>query len=333
MKYVECNELKPNMIIANTLYDNNENILLRANKKLTITTLNRIKKLNYDGIYIFEDDDVVSTPLVSEEVRLKSIKNLKNVNLDECLYLANSIVEEIRSNGNLLVETISLSSYDNYTYVHSVNVCILSILIGIGLGFTDEKLEKLSQAALLHDIGKTRIPLEILNKPGKLTDEEFEEIKKHSEYGYELLKNNENISSVVRVSVLQHHINEDEKSGYPLYLLGNHLHQFAKIIHIADVYDALTSKRVYKDAMNPADALEYLMANVGTMFNLDIVKTFMKYIALYPIGTKVLLSNNEVATIYKNNLECLARPIVKIQNGKIIDLYKNLNLTIVKSLT
>ena len=264
---------------------------------------------------------------------MKTIKNLKKINLDECLYLANSMVDEIRSNENLIMETISLSSYDNYTYVHSVNVCILSILIGIGLGFNNENLEKLSQAALLHDIGKTKIPLEILNKPGKLNDEEFKEIKKHSEYGYELLKNNENISSVVRVSVLQHHINEDEKSGYPLYLLGNHLHQFAKIIHVADVYDALTSKRVYKDAMNPADALEYLMANVGTMFNLEIVKTFMKYIALYPIGIKVLLSNNEVATIYKNNSKCLARPMVKIQNGEIIDLYKNLNLTIVKSLT
>lgn len=332
MRYVTCNNLKPNMIIANTLYDNNENILLRANKKLTPTTLNRIKNLNYEGIYIYEHNDVVSTPLVSEEVRMKTIKNLKKINLDECLYLANSIVDEIRSNENLIMETVSLSSYDNYTYVHSVNVCILSVLIGIGLGFNNEDLEKLSQAALLHDIGKTRIPLEILNKPGKLTDEEFEEIKKHSEYGYEILKNNENISSVVRVSVLQHHINEDEKSGYPLHLLGNHLHQFAKIIHVADVYDALTSKRVYKDAMNPADALEYLMANVGTMFNLEIVKTFMKYIALYPIGTKVLLSNNEVATIYKNNSKCLARPKIKLENGRIIDLYKNLNLTIIKSL-
>lgn len=332
MRYITCNNLKPNMIIANTLYDNNENILLRANRKLTPTTLNRIKNLNYEGIYIYDHNDVVSTPLVSEEVRIKTIKSLKSVNLDECLYLANSIVEEIRSNKNLIMETISLSSYDNYTYVHSVNVCILSVLIGIGLGFNNEMLEKLSQAALLHDIGKTKIPLEILNKPGKLTDEEFNEIKKHSEYGYEILKNNDSISSVVRVAVLQHHINEDEKSGYPLYLLGNHLHIFAKIIHVADVYDALTSKRVYKDAMNPADALEYLMANVGTMFNLEIVKTFMKYIALYPIGTKVLLSNNEVATIYKNNLECLSRPKIKLENGRIIDLCKNLNLTIIKSL-
>lgn len=173
MRYVTCNNLKPNMIIANTLYDNNEKVLLRANKKLTPTTLNRIKNLNYEGIYIYENNDVVLTPLVSEEVRMKTIKNLKKINLDECLYLANSMVDEIRSNENLIMETISLSSYDNYTYVHSVNVCILSILIGIGLGFNNENLEKLSQAALLHDIGKTKIPLEILNKPGKLNDEEF----------------------------------------------------------------------------------------------------------------------------------------------------------------
>lgn len=333
MKYIKINDLKPGMVLALTLYDNHENILLKANRELNTFFINKIKSYNFDGLYVYEDNTISIQPtIISEETRIKTLKELKHINVDNCLYLANEILEEIKSNPSMIVEMINLSSYDNYTYMHSINVDILSVIIGIGLGFKDEELKQLSQAALLHDIGKTCLPIDILNKPGKLTPEEFEEIRKHPMYGYNLLKDNHNISSVVRNAVLSHHENEDG-SGYPRNLKSDKIHTFAKIIHIADVYDALTAKRVYKDAYSPADALEYLMSKADTMFDPKIIEVFMKYVALYPIGTSVLLSNGKSATILRNHRTCLSRPIVMLSDGTTIDLLKNLDITITKHLT
>ena len=334
MRYVKVDDLQPGMIMANTLYDNNETLLIRANAVLTHFGIRRIKQMNYDGLYILEasDDNTFETsPIISEKTRIEAIKNLKKLNIDECLYLANEIVNEIRDAGFKIIQTVMNNSFDNYTYTHSVNVCIYAVLVGIGLGFNDDELKKLSQAALLHDIGKTCVAPEIINKPGRLTDEEFLEVKKHPLYGYNLLKNNEDVYSTVRVAIYSHHENEDG-TGYPRGLQGDKIHKFAKIIHVVDVYDALTAKRCYKEALNPGDALEYLLANIGIMFDYDCVDTFRKFVALYPLGTEVLLSNGVRAIVIANN-ENLNRPVVRTVNGKTIDLMKVLNLTIVELLT
>lgn len=334
MKYVKINELEEGMILSNTLYDDNTNILLRSNKSLSKRMIERIKQLNYDGLYVFEENDIAMSPsIISEETRLKALKHLKHLNIDECLFIANNIVNEIRENNDtIIIETINLSSFDNYTYEHSINVCIMSVILGIGLGLNDEELKKLSQAALLHDIGKTAIPIDILNKPGKLNDEEYEEMKNHSKYGYNLLKENEDIASTVRNAIFSHHENEDG-TGYPRQLTGDKIHKFAKIIHVADVYDALTAKRAYKEPINPADALEFLISQTGKMFDEKIVKLFIEYIALYPVGTKVLLSTNEEARVIANNEKFLSRPIVKTDSGKKINLLETLDITIIDLLT
>lgn len=333
MKYVKIKDLEPNMILAMTLYDNNEKLLLRTNKKLTNFHISKIKNLNYDGLYVYEleDDKIEFNSLIDEKTRLKTLKSLKHINIDKCLYLANEIVDEIKSNKSHIMELLNLSSYDNYTYMHSINVDILSVLLGIGLGFNDKDLRLLSQAALLHDIGKTCISKDILNKPTKLTEEEFDEIKKHPKYGYNLVKENIDISAIVKNAIYSHHENEDG-TGYPRQLKADKIHKFAKIIHIADVYDALTSKRVYKEAINPGDAMEYLMANSNTLFNKEYVEVFMNYVALYPVGCDVELSDGSIGVVIENN-DILSRPIVRLKNGKIVDLSKVLNLTIVNLLT
>lgn len=333
MRYITINNLVPGMIIATTLYDNNDTILLKANHKLTSHNIKRIRRLDYDGLYIYENDEVaVHNELISEQTRIDTLKALKRLNIEKCLYLANEIVDEIRCSNSLLVETINLSSYDNYTYIHSINVDVLSVITGIALGFTDLQLRNLSQAALLHDLGKTCISKDIINKPGPLSAEEFEEIKKHPHYGYELLKDNDNISSVVRNAVYSHHENEDG-TGYPRGLKSDKIHLFAKIIHVADVYDALTAKRIYKDPLNPADALEFLMAHAGSMFDKTIIEAFIKHIAPYPVGTSIVLSTGQKALVIKNNEEFLTRPIVKLDNGTVINLQSTLNITITDLLT
>ncbi|MBQ6996667.1 MAG: HD-GYP domain-containing protein [Lachnospiraceae bacterium] len=333
MRYVKAEHLEKGMVLVYTLYDNNEKILLKANRKLTQNYINRIQQLDIMGLYVFEDDEICEhTPTVSEQTRLKAIKSLKRLNIDDCIYIANNIVEEIRESESMIVETINLSSYDNYTYTHSVNVDILSVILGVACGLRDDELRRLSQAALLHDIGKTCVPIEILNKPGKLTEEEFAEVKKHPQYGYNMLKDNYDVSSVTRNAILSHHENEDG-SGYPRNLTSEHIHLFAKIIHIADVYDALTTKRVYKDAMNPADALEYLMGNAERMFDKELVTIFMDYIAPYPLGVQVELSTGQKGLVVKNNRKMLSRPIVRLEGGALVDLMEHLDITIVKLLT
>ena len=333
MRYVKAEHLEKGMVLVYTLYDNNEKILLKANRKLTQNYINRIQQMDIMGLYVFEDDEIYEhTPTVSEQTRLKAIKSLKRLNIDDCIYIANNIVEEIRESESMIVETVNLSTYDNYTYTHSVNVDILAVILGVACGLRDDELRKLSQAALLHDIGKTCVPIEILNKPGKLTEEEFTEVKKHPQYGYNMLKDNYDVSSVTRNAILSHHENEDG-SGYPRKLTSENIHLFAKIIHIADVYDALTTKRVYKDAMNPADALEYLMGNAERMFDKELVTIFMDYIAPYPLGVQVELSTGQTALVVKNNRKMLSRPIVRLDGGALIDLMERLDITIVKLLT
>ena len=333
MRYVRTEHLEKGMVIAYTLYDSCENILLKANKKLTQQYINRIQQMEIPGLYVFEDDDIEAhAPIVSETTRIRAIKSLKKLNIDECIFVANAIVDEIRECESIVIETMRLSSYDNYTYAHSVNVDIYAVVLGIALGLTDDELRKLSHAAILPDIGKTCLPVEVLNKPGKLTPEEYEEVQRHCRYGYNLLKNNPDISSVTRNAILSHHENEDG-SGYPRSLMPDKIHKFAKIIHIADVYDALTTKRVYKEAMNPADALEYLMAQADIQFNKEMVATFLQYIAPYPLGVTVELSNGKPAVVVQNNRDMLSRPKVRLFDGTIINLMDCLDITVTKLLT
>lgn len=333
MRYVRAEHLEAGMIIVNTLYDQNDKVLLKANRKLTQNYINRIQQLEIVGLYVFEDDEIEEhTPIISEQTRLKAIKSLKRLNIDDCIYIANNIVEEIRESDSMIVETINLSTYDNYTYSHSVNVDILSVILGVACGLRDDELRKLSQAALLHDIGKTCVPIEIIGKPGRLTEEEYEEVKQHPRYGYNMLRDNYEVSSVARNAILSHHENEDG-SGYPRGLTSEKIHMYAKIIHIADVYDALTTKRVYKDAMNPADALEYLMGNSERMFDKELVATFMEYVAPYPLGVQVELSTGQKAIVVKNNRSMLSRPVVRLNGGATLDLLTHLDVTIVKLLT
>ena len=333
MRYVRSEHLETGMILVYTLYDNSEKVLLKANRRLTQNYINRIQQMDIMGLYVFEDDEITDhTPIISEQTRLKAIQSLKRLNIDDCIYIANNIVEEIRESDSMVVETVNLSTYDNYTYTHSVNVDILSVILGVACGLRDDELRKLSQAALLHDIGKTCVPIEIIGKPGRLTDEEFAEVKNHPRYGYNMLRNNYEVSSVARNAILSHHENEDG-SGYPRGLTSEKIHLFAKIIHIADVYDALTTKRVYKEAMNPADAMEYLMANATRMFDKDLVAMFMEYVAPYPLGVQVELSTGQKALVVKNNRSMLSRPTVRLDGGATIDLIEHLDVTITKILT
>ena len=175
------------------------------------------------------------------------------------------MIDELMDVSDTMVNLQDLKSNDQYTFSHSVNVCVLSLITGISMKYGEEKLRELGIGAMLHDVGKTRIPSEILNKPGSLTAEEFDIIKKHTSYGYELLKKSKELSTYASYIALTHHERYDGE-GYPLGLRGEELHEFARIVSIADVYDAITSDRVYKKRSNINEAVEYFVELINEGF-------------------------------------------------------------------
>jgi len=335
MRYLAIDHIIPNSLLALPIYDDNGKILLNANVSLSSHYLMRLSNMGYAGLYIYDEisEETTITELISEETRQKTLVALKTLNLDACRLFAHSIVDQLLKHPGVSVDMISLSSFDNYTYVHCLNVAVLAVTIGIGAGFSDEQLYSLSEAALLHDIGKIKIDLNLLNKKEKLSAKEMDTIREHPSEGYLMVKDNHFIKSVVKNAILFHHENEDG-SGYPQGLISKQIHMYAKIIHVCDVYDALVSKRTYKDAMNPAEALEYLMSNCGTMFDIIYVKKLIEYVAPYPTGITVELSNGEKALITAQNKEFKTRPVITLLSSKQkVDLLKILNLTITKILT
>jgi HD-GYP domain-containing protein (c-di-GMP phosphodiesterase class II) len=232
--------------------------------------------------------------------------------------IAEKMVNQMIENAPVSVDMIDLRNFDDYTYRHSVNVAVLSTVIGMHLGYTKEYLNELCTAALLHDIGKQMLYPEILNKPGFLTDDEYEHIKEHPQMAYDILKERMDISAKVRISVLSHHENEDG-SGYPRGLKGDEIFAFAKIIHVADVFDALTSKRPYKQPYAKSEAVEYLMGNCGRLFDTKVVEAFINSISVYPKGMEVLLSDGRRGIVSANRNNSL-RPVVRLFNGEEINL-------------
>lgn len=329
MRYLKTADVKSGNILAQSIYGRDGHILVRANTTLTPYIIQRLIMLGWPAVYVYdpgETDNVLKMAL-DERIRIRAAASLANIDLDKCLYAANEIVRQVSESRDIAVEVNRISGYDICTWTHSVDVCTYSVMIGLAMCYSDKELEKLSQAALLHDIGKSLVSLDILNKPGKLTDDEFAMMKNHPEYGYELLRKNTGFSSSVCASVYEHHENENG-TGYPRSIPGNQIFKFAKIIHAADVYEACTAVRPYKKAMNPADVIENLLAGYGTIFDKHVVDVMRSIIVLYPVGRKVKLSDGQCGVVIENRREMLQRPVVKTDSGHTVDLMQKLDITI-----
>lgn len=248
-----------------------------------------------------------------------------------------SMIDEILSNNSVLLNLTDIKTNDDYTFLHSVNVTTISLVIGKLLQYDKRKLIELGIGALLHDIGKAFIPSEILNKPGKLTNEEFEIMKKHPLLGYKCLKENREISENSKLAIVTHH-EKVNGTGYPYNLGSNNIHQFGKIIAVADVFDALVSDRIYRKKWPIYQAREYLMSQTNIQFDNDIIRTFMQNIAAFPNGTIVKLSTGESGIVINQNKNFPERPIIKVfkdSNGhlvdKIVNLIQELSIVIIDS--
>lgn len=334
---IEC--IRENSLLGKSIYTPDGICLLKAGLVLTNETLKKIKEHQIFSLYIIDDySDTIIEDIIKPELRQKSISVIKETfshierisfcndlqsrNINEYTKrekkyfqsinkIAEELVENILENKNVLLSLVDIKSMDSYTYAHSVNVAVISLVLGISLNLSKKNLTYLCIGALLHDVGKSFIPSEILQKTGKLTSDEFEIIKKHPRHGYTFLDKFFDLSSHIRLIVLQHHERYDGL-GYPAGISKNNISYLARIVSIADVYDALTSDRPYKRAMCPSDSLEYLMSNSGTLFDHNMLDVFCKVIIPFPQGTIVNLSNGDIGVVEETLPRFPLRPIIKI---------------------
>ena len=211
--------------------------------------------------------------------------------------------------------------HNEYTLRHSVNVSLIAGIIGKWLKWENPGLQKLVVAGLLHDIGKLVVPLEILDKPGKLSSVEFSVIEQHPQNGYLLMKDDEQICEDVKLAILHHHERLDG-SGYPRGLAKDNIHECAKIVAIADVYDAMTSGRTYHTRMVPLSALEEIMGQMHDKFDVGPCLTFLDQMRHRFIGSSVLLSDGQTAKILILPADGWSKPIVRTEDGTLLDLGK-----------
>ena len=350
MRYVPIKYIREGMILGKTLYGDNAEVLLRREAPIFLSYVKVLIHLGYSGLYIKDElsEDITITDVVSEELKMKTIKSVKNLMQSDIKKeeirpaikaierLVGNIVDEISGNEDTMVNMIDLRVASEYTFYHSVNVCVLSIVLGMALKLGKEDLYLLGTSSLLHDMGKIYTPNKILDKPGKLNYEEFEIIKQHSEDGYKYVKENLDINSKVYMGIYEHHERYDG-TGYPLNLSGENISLFGRIIAIVDVYDALISDRPYRKGVLPSEGIEYIMGFCGNMFDKHLVETFFTKVPAYPIGTCVTLSNNLIGLVVENYSCCCLRPSVRVikDGNKLVTPYlinlkeSNYNVTII----
>lgn len=205
------------------------------------------------------------------------------------------MMDSVSRHPDALVWFTNLKNRDQYTALHSLNVCMLAITLASAAGLDAASVEEMGVGALLHDVGKLKVPLEVLNKPGKLTDEEFALMKKHPEFGVEILRDSPDLTPESIEIVLAHH-ERLNGTGYPRGLAANELSLYTQIVAIADVYDAMTSDRVYHKGRSPADVLG-IMRNADNVFNDELLRIFAERMGAYPPGSLVELNTGEVGLV------------------------------------
>lgn len=299
------------------------------------------------GVFAVYVDDPLSEGIaparaISPETRRRAIDTLAGVfagvrgtdgrrqvlDVDDLRNVVQAVLAEVRESSGLVSCLTDLETFDRYTLGHSVNVCVLGLLIGEAAmrsqGYRDwtgatrrdrmeDRLVKLGLGLLLHDVGKITIPYDILTKPGRLTDEEMEIVRTHPQAGLDMLRA-EALSSVSRTVVIGHHERVDG-TGYPHGRAGDAIHPFARVAAIADVYDAVSSDRSYRRARPSHEAHGIVLAGAGTQFDPELVEIFARLVAPYQEGLAVLLSDGRRGLVAANSPESPTRPVVRVTHG------------------
>lgn len=312
MRKINISNCQAGMTLGKAVYYDGSSMLIDAGTILTPSHLEELASLGITELYIQDSlsNDIVVKDVIKDITRLEAIRFMKQTmekysleGMPSSLSI-NSIVDrilnDILDSEEIIVNLMDIKTYDGYTFSHCVNVCILSLIIGIKLKLGQTELQELGVGALLHDIGKVLIPPEILNKKASLSNGEFEVIKRHSSLGYDILKNIPGISRKSALVALNHHERCDGK-GYPMALHGEEIHLYSKIVAVTDIFDALTSDRIYRRKIDTYKAINYLESINNLLLDSQILSCFLKFIPPYPIGTEVTMNSGEKGFVIQLN--------------------------------
>lgn len=323
MDKVRIEQVCPGMVLGKNIYRASGAILLGAGTVLGREYIEKLKNMGVPSIYVKERySEKIDVPeIVTEATRIRTKNAVREIfqkveancmiNLGPTQELVGTILTEIMNNDQVMTQLNDIRTYEDEVFGHSVSVGILSIMIGTIMGYKEENLLNLGMGSILHDIGKITIAPEILFKPGKLTDGEFTIIKGHSLSGYEILRDMEDADMVTANIAHQHHERFDG-SGYPRGLKNQLIQQYARITAIADVYDAVTSDRVYRPAFTSMEAVKILSEGAGTLYDPQVLSGFLKHVAVYPVGSIVELNTFEVGVVVKTTVGKSERPVIRV---------------------
>ena len=331
MRLISINVLKVGMVVGRTIWNEAGHPLVQKGVVVTEHSLSRLQELNIRYLYI--EDDISNGIRVEEtitpEKRIKVVKHITNsfnevkqakstqtsYILDQQSKVIGSIVEDLMTTilGSEEVLTVLGDAYlyDEYLYQHSFQVTLYSIAIAKEMGYSYEDLRLIGIGAMLHDIGKLIVPSEILMKPGKLTNSEYEVMKGHARHGFDILRNLHSVSRLVAHCAFQHHERLDG-SGYPRGIVDYEIHPFAKIIGVADVFDAVTSNRVYRAKMLPSEGLAIIEQGSGKIFDERVVEALKRSVVIYANGSILKLKDGRRGIVSKQNVKFPERPWIRI---------------------
>lgn len=355
---ISVQQTKPGMIVADDVYSPSGLLILSKNTVLNPRSISKMKLYNVKSLYVIIHDSVAAEEHKEEDEKRNPVRSSSEfkvfkrtlihvadslssvmdtllahpgtrIDFSPLLSEMSQITAEVRGTLHLLELMHCMREYDDTVYVHSINVALVAQSIAARLKLSLAEQSDLTLACLLHDIGKLRIPKDILNKPAKLTDAEYALIKRHPQSGYELLKE-ARLPEHILLAVLLHH-ERHNGSGYPTGVTGDKMPLFSRILAIADVYDAMTARRSYRKEICAFDVIASFEADGYQKYDTTLLLPFLESIAQAYINAPVRLTNSLVGTIVMLNHHKLSRPIVNV-DGQFYDLTKYPELSIAKVL-
>lgn len=345
MKLVAVEDIVEGMILEKDVINDGGITFLSKGTVLNNTHVEGLGKLGFDFVYVSHEEIGLNK---SKDKKILFIENLNiefenairvykslymsarlgnELNVDEAKKSISRIVKEVSSTNDVMNTLRKVSVDDIYTYRHSINVCVYSAMIAKWLKLSNDDILEVALAGLLHDIGKSKISIKLINKADKLSNKEYDEVKQHSLYGKDILKNDSNVSKKIIDAVYHHHeaMNGD---GYPTGISGNKISLFARIVAVADTYDALLSDRVYRKRVSPYKALDVLKDESFYRLDPEICTVFIKNISDFYVGNVVKLSNGKLGEVILLNKQSINRPFIKISDS-YVDLSTDYSIDIV----
>lgn len=319
------------MKLAKQIFNEDGRVLLGKHMELSASLILRLKSFGISYLYIHDPltEDVDLKDILSEETRIQATQIIRTHFRKKIMdsmktrvatrhdlgsqfkSMLDGIIDDLSQNQDAMIMMGDIQVSDNYLFRHSLNVCIYSILLAMKSGYTRQEVSAIGLGALLHDIGKMKVSQEALNKPGRLTEEEFLEIQRHTEIGYQMLKDEPNIPLLSAHCALQHH-ERLNGSGYPRGLKGKEIHDYALWVGMVDSYDAMTTHRIYRPAMLPHQAMEVIYAGSNDLFDKQKIELFRDKIAIYPLGLDVTLNTGQRGVVVDLNSTVPHRPVIRV---------------------